>query len=53
MLRSALRFWARVRSSLRRDAFERLYEYKVRNGIPSWEEVIERMFASTDEPVRM
>ncbi len=38
---------------LRRDAFERLYEYKVRNGIPSWEEVIERMFASTDEPVRM
>jgi hypothetical protein len=38
---------------LRRDAFERLYEYKVRNGIPSWEEVIERMFTSTDAPVRM
>jgi hypothetical protein len=38
---------------LRRDAFERLYEYKVRNGIPSWEEVIERMFASSDQPVRM
>ena len=37
---------------LRRDAFERLYEYKVRNGIPTWEEVIERMFQNADEPVR-
>jgi Family of unknown function (DUF6084) len=38
---------------LRRDAFERLHEYKIRNGIPTWEEVIERMFAGADEPVRM
>jgi hypothetical protein len=37
---------------LRRDAFERLYEYKVRNGIPTWEEVIERIFQCADEPVR-
>lgn len=37
---------------LRRDAFERLYEYKVHNGIPTWEEVIERMFQNADEPVR-
>jgi hypothetical protein len=37
---------------LRRDAFERLYEFKVRNGIPTWEEVIERIFQSADEPVR-
>ena len=37
---------------LRRDAFERLYEYKVRNGIPTWEEVIERIFQDADEPVR-
>jgi hypothetical protein len=37
---------------LRRDAFERLYEYKVRNGIPTWEEVIDRMFLNADEPVR-
>jgi Family of unknown function (DUF6084) len=37
---------------LRRDAFERLYEYKVRNGIPTWEEVIERIFQNADEPVR-
>jgi hypothetical protein len=37
---------------LRRDAFERLYEYKVRNGIPTWEEVIDRIFQNADEPVR-
>jgi hypothetical protein len=37
---------------LRRDAFERLYEYKVRNGIPTFEEVIERLFLNADEPVR-
>jgi hypothetical protein len=37
---------------LRRDAFDRLYEYKVRNGIPTWEEVIERIFQNADEPVR-
>jgi hypothetical protein len=37
---------------LRLDAFERMYEYKVRNGIPTWEEVIERMFANADEPVQ-
>ena len=37
---------------LRRDAFERMYEYKVRNGIPTWEEVIERLFANADEPVQ-
>ena len=37
---------------LRRGAFERLYEYKVRNGIPTWEEVIERIFQNADEPVR-
>ena len=37
---------------LRRDAFERMYEYKVRNGIPTWEEVVERVFANADEPVQ-
>jgi hypothetical protein len=37
---------------LRRDAFERLYEYKVRNGIPTWEEAIERVLSNADEPVR-
>jgi hypothetical protein len=37
---------------LRRDAFQKMYDYKVRNGIPTWEEVIERLFANADEPVQ-
>ena len=28
--------------ALRRDTFEKLYQYKVREGIPTWEEAIER-----------
>jgi Family of unknown function (DUF6084) len=28
---------------LQRDAFERLYRYKVRHGIPTWEQLIERV----------
>jgi hypothetical protein len=28
---------------LRRDVFERLYDYKVRHGIPTWEEALETM----------
>lgn len=28
---------------LRRDQFERLYEYKVRHGIPTWEQAMEQM----------
>ena len=36
---------------LRRDVFEQLYEYKVRHGIPTWEQAITRALASeiTDE----
>jgi hypothetical protein len=37
---------------LRRDAFERLYDFKVRNGIPTWEEVIDRVFSNAPEPVQ-
>jgi len=37
---------------LRRDAFERLYQYKVQRGIPSWEEVVERILAESEDPVR-
>jgi hypothetical protein len=33
---------------LRRDAFERLYEYKVRHGIPTWEQALERALASEE-----
>ena len=38
---------------LRRDVFDRLYQYKVRNGIPTWEQVIERMLAGTEETVQL
>lgn len=30
---------------LQRHVFERLYEYKVRNGIPTWEQALERLLA--------
>jgi hypothetical protein len=38
---------------LRRDAFERLYQYKVRRGIPTWEQVIDRVLAGAEETVRL
>jgi hypothetical protein len=38
---------------LRRDVFDRLYQYKVRHGIPSWEETIERVLAGTEETVQL
>jgi uncharacterized protein DUF6084 len=31
--------------SLRRDVFERLYQYKVRHAIPTWEQAIDRLLA--------
>jgi hypothetical protein len=39
---------------LRRDIFERVYEYKVRHGIPTWEQALESMLQSeeTRETVR-
>jgi hypothetical protein len=37
--------------AIQRDVFERLYEFKVRNGIPSWEEALERLLASVNEVV--
>lgn len=36
---------------LRRDVFVRLYDYKVRHGIPTWEEALETMLAA-EETVR-
>lgn len=36
---------------LRRDVFERLYEYKVRHGIPTWEQAFESMLEA-EETVR-
>jgi Family of unknown function (DUF6084) len=33
---------------MHRDTFEQLYDYKVRNGIPTWEQAIERALAAAD-----
>jgi uncharacterized protein DUF6084 len=35
---------------LRRDTFERLHEYKMRSGIPTWEQVFERIVPDPDPP---
>jgi uncharacterized protein DUF6084 len=37
---------------LRRDVFDRLYQYKVSRGIPSWEQALESILASTEEMAR-
>jgi len=39
--------------SLRRDVFERLHEYKVRHGILSWEQTIERVLAEAEDTVKL
>jgi len=36
--------------NVRRDAFDRLYQYKVQHGIPTWEEVLEKVL-SVEEAV--
>jgi Family of unknown function (DUF6084) len=38
--------------SLRRDVFERAYEYKVRNGIQTWEAAFERLLKAAEESLR-
>ena len=37
---------------LRRDVFERLYEYKVQRGIPTWEAVLEEILPQVEETVK-
>ena len=34
---------------LRRDVFDRLYRYKIRHGIPTWEQAVERILPPVDE----
>jgi hypothetical protein len=34
---------------LRREVFERLYEFKSRHGLPSWEQALERLLSATEE----
>ena len=38
--------------ALRKDTFERLYEFKVREGIPTWEQALDRALAAVQETVR-
>lgn len=38
--------------ALQRDTFEKLYKYKVREGIPTWEEALERALNALPETVR-
>jgi hypothetical protein len=38
--------------ALQRGTFEKLYQYKMREGIPTWEEVLERALNSLTETVR-
>ena len=38
--------------SLRRDSFERLQQFKTREGIPTWEEALDRALAGLPEAVR-
>ena len=37
---------------LRRDVFERLYQYKVRHGLPTWEAALERILPECEEAVK-
>jgi hypothetical protein len=39
--------------SLRRDVFELLHEYKVRHGIPSWEQTFEKILAEVGDTVKL
>ena len=39
--------------SLHRDTFEKLHQYKVREGIPTWEEAVERALNALPEAVRL
>jgi hypothetical protein len=39
--------------AVQRDTFEKLYQYKVREGIPTWEEALERALNALSETVRL
>jgi len=39
--------------SLRRDVFELLHDYKVRHGIPSWEQTIEKVLAEAEDTAKV
>ena len=37
---------------LRRDAFDRLYDYKVRKGLPTWEAAVEALLRASEQEVK-
>ncbi len=37
---------------LRRDVFDRLYQHKVRHGLPTWEQAVQSLLPAESEPVR-
>jgi hypothetical protein len=37
---------------LRRDVFERIYQYKVERGIPTWEQALESMLPVLEETAK-
>ena len=37
---------------LRKDVFDRLYRYKIRHGLPTWEQVLESLLPTTDKEVK-
>jgi hypothetical protein len=39
--------------ALQRDTFEKLYQFKVRHGIPTWEGVLDRVLANLSETVQL
>ncbi len=38
--------------SLRRDVFERLYQYKIQRALPTWEAALENLLTAEEEPVQ-
>jgi hypothetical protein len=36
---------------LRKDAFDELYDYKVRNGLPTWEAAVESLLRASEQEV--
>ena len=39
-------------SRLRKDVFDRLAEYRSRQGLPTWEQALERLLAAEEVPTK-
>ena len=58
--RSPVRCWKEMMAAyfpnsawirLRRDAFDQLYDYKIRKGLPSWEAAVEALLHASEQEV--